>query len=1349
MKTERKQIAGVMNLDDTNDVIPSGHHKEARNLVFRGSQGGLSAQNILGNRNIATSLPAGTNSCIGSYYDSQKQRLFYFNYNSNGNHGIYIYNTIPKTIQVLFLNNTHSSSDVLGFNINNPITSINIMYNDAYKPSLDLDGDVLYWVDSLGRPSKLNIDRKLAGVYASYKRSHLDVAKAPPSMPVKCTYENDDLVTNNNLKNSLFQFIYRWVYDDGEKSVWSTGSAVPLPYMPNNQDIASNPKKNSRINLFFSTGDETVKKIELAVRVNADDVTSDYAMITSINKEDTLLPVSDNTVSNYYFYNSGSLMPIDKAESLLLFDYVPQKANAQELLNGNTLVYGGLTEGYDQVKNIDIAMVTSTTTTFVDVPGTLFFAHQNGVSSNGGGNSITIQLTGAGVNDGANTAQSIPGIIGADFTIKFKNAAGSSFTVNYNANAFTAISDVLTQLGINATSQGFSVAFFYGGKMVISSATELFLEGAYVLTNLGNSPYLTEYTKNILYTSQLSSNYKYGVVYYDDKGRTNGVVTSAAQPTVSGTYYQGLKLTTPVWNSDINFPSVRMEINSQPPSWASYYNVVRTANLTYDKSLFWISNRAFLKSTTRSASPTEFSISYIGIDNMINYNDEIQSTSGYIGYDYALGDRVKFIKRISSAGTSVVLPSGLDFEIIGVESNPNINGYIAEGTFVKIKYPESYIDTNFKFLEPDPVVYSGTATAVEDFQNYEIQIYSYKKTTVENDVFYEIGQQYAIGLPGTSNRYHIGPQSSQSVGVYPALIWLNAGDAFYRFRDVPIGASYSFTAGQYGQGDGFGAYAGRYRNINVNVWGTDNTVKTISNSIYEIKSQVLGGSTTSLIAIEYPNFVTPDCLFRNKSAVTQTVRVAGKLPVSITTSNADYIAIHAKVVLNSTTAVIYPVLKRVAVTESNRQYEFDFDAKISVPAGAKLFLMTETHDDTGFKINVGAFDLKLNVVNNAKIGVIESSFSDITKMKLNANSRPLVFDENAKQTYYPTMVRFGMQKEAGTDINNSNRFHSANMDEYDREKGDIIRFKVRGSKMRVFQKRACGMVGVLENMIYNADGESNLIQTNKLLNQIHYYQGEYGIGNLPTSLTSSSRADYFVDPIRGYQLRLSDDGLTPISSLYKAQFYITSLANKYINNTAGTLGGFAKVLGVYDFYEEEYISVFQGYSGQANTTLGFSELRNSYTSFYDFAPEWITSTEGSLVSFRNGQLYVHDSATYCNFYGTQFKPSIKLVFNDMQTVKKRYNTISMLCNKKWVPDTNGDITTNLGQSSSLQDADFIYKDDKLHASFKRDANSTGGLYNGNVLKGNWAQINLKPVNGNEFVNLFYIELNILEPFYNR
>jgi hypothetical protein len=370
---------------------------------------------------------------------------------------------------------------------------------------------------------------------------------------------------------------------------------------------------------------------------------------------------------------------------------------------------------------------------------------------------------------------------------------------------------------------------------------------------------------------------------------------------------------------------------------------------------------------------------------MIQYNEDIQTTSGYIGYDFTPGDRVRFTERISSSGTATALSNNLDYEIIGVESNPNINGYVAQGTYIKIKYPSTSVDANFKLLEPDPVVYAGTATNVEDFQNYKIQIYSYKKPSSSVDVYYEIGQQYAVSQPGTVNRYHVGQSQSQTASV-PALIFLTSGDEFFRYRNIPLGSSYTFTAGQYGQGDSFGAYAGRYRNINVNVWGTDNTTKTISNSIYEIKSQVLGGSTTSLIATEYPNFATPDCLYRNKSVATQTVRVKGTIPVSTVTSNADYLAIHAKVVLNSTTATIYPVLKRVPLTEANRQYEFQFDAKITVPAAAKLFLMTETHDDTGFKISVGAFELQLDVVNNAQIAIIEKSFSDINKIEIKFQS---------------------------------------------------------------------------------------------------------------------------------------------------------------------------------------------------------------------------------------------------------------------------------------------------------------------------------------------------------------------------
>ena len=388
--------------------------------------------------------------------------------------------------------------------------------------------------------------------------------------------------------------------------------------------------------------------------------------------------------------------------------------------------------------------------------------------------------------------------------------------------------------------------------------------------------------------------------------------------------------------------------------------------------------------------------------------------------------------------------------------------------------------------------------------------------------------------------------------------------------------------------------------------------------------------------------------------------------------------------------------------------------------------------------------------------ILDRSMSDKYGSKVDGNGRPFVQDPYAKQTYFPTLVRYSLEYQAGTSINQTNRFYAANFDEYDREKGDIQRLKTRGRQLRVFQNRACGVVPILQSLVQTADGSGVLSQSAEIINRIQYYLGEYGVGTQFCSLASSGQADYFSDPVRGCQVRLSGDGVTPISEIYKGHYYFNPLLVKYNKERVNiTTQGKAKILSFYDQFNEEFVTCMQESTGTAPDktiakTFGFNEFRNCYTSFYNYSPEWISTAENLVISWKNGVLYTHDNTTnYANFYGVQYKPSLSLIFNQYEQLKKRYNTVTMLCNKAWIPDTNGDISTNLGQSSSLSINDFIYRDDKLHAAFKRDASSTGGLYNGNVLKGNWLKINLKPVNGNEFVNLYYIEIANLEPFNNR
>lgn len=381
--------------------------------------------------------------------------------------------------------------------------------------------------------------------------------------------------------------------------------------------------------------------------------------------------------------------------------------------------------------------------------------------------------------------------------------------------------------------------------------------------------------------------------------------------------------------------------------------------------------------------------------------------------------------------------------------------------------------------------------------------------------------------------------------------------------------------------------------------------------------------------------------------------------------------------------------------------------------------------------------------------ILDKSMSDKYGSKISGNGRPFVMDEYAKETYYPTMVRYSMEYQSGTNINNTNRFYAANFDEYDRERGAIQRLKTRGRQLRVFQNRACGVVPILQNLVQTADGGGVLSQSAEIINNIQYYLGNYGIGEQYCGLASSAQADYFTDPVRGAQVRLSVDGMTSISELYKIHYGMTNEFVKYNdkNRTHESGIGKAKILSMYDQYNSEYITCLQGDSTSisASTTLAFDEGRNAYTTFYSYYPEWFTCVNNLIVSWKNGVLYTHDSTNYANFYGSNDNANIQVVFNRDQIIKKRFNNITMLATSQPYTTT---FNTSIGQVSELQESDYIIKDGKIHATIKRDDNSNGGMINGDVLKGGWIYAELF-YSGSSFVTLHYIDIGYLQPFYNR
>ena len=192
-------------------------------------------------------------------------------------------------------------------------------------------------------------------------------------------------------------------------------------------------------------------------------------------------------------------------------------------------------------------------------------------------------------------------------------------------------------------------------------------------------------------------------------------------------------------------------------------------------------------------------------------------------------------------------------------------------------------------------------------------------------------------------------------------------------------------------------------------------------------------------------------------------------------------------------------------------------------------------------------------------------------------------------------------------------------------------------------------------------------------------------------------------------------------------------------------------------YEEQYMSLLQaGVNGDDSISayiISFNEKRNAYVcNDYDYnSAEFILSIQDKLMVWKQGVAYMlDDTSNYCKFFGTQFYPSITLVFNDKKNIKKTFNAVAYQGNQFWVSDTNGDIYTSqpnpqtgFTQISQLKSVDYEILEGLYYAALLRDANSGTdaqlALLEGDYLKGTWIEIKFTYKGGSfSFMYLPYV-----------
>ena len=166
-----------------------------------------------------------------------------------------------------------------------------------------------------------------------------------------------------------------------------------------------------------------------------------------------------------------------------------------------------------------------------------------------------------------------------------------------------------------------------------------------------------------------------------------------------------------------------------------------------------------------------------------------------------------------------------------------------------------------------------------------------------------------------------------------------------------------------------------------------------------------------------------------------------------------------------------------------------------------------------------------NGYESIKIG---DSFNE-SKMLL--DSKPLVPLDNYKQVTRISSLTYSQVYEATTSFNGVNEFNLslANYKDLDANFGPIARIISRDGDLVSFQSNRVAKVLFNKSVLYNADGSGNLSQNTNVLGQEVPYQGQYGVTDNMYSVVNWSDAMYFADEKRSKVLRLSSNGLFPIS----------------------------------------------------------------------------------------------------------------------------------------------------------------------------------------------------------------------------
>jgi hypothetical protein len=798
--------------DTAPDLMPNTRARSMMNCrAFTDGEKGV-ITNIKGNVLIDVDLPAGVNTTVGWVPDEESGRFLWFVKNSNNYHTIFIYDYLSNTVIRLLQSRTDSNNvDILRL-------SGLILHADIVQNNL------LTWVDGVQKARKTNIakllDKSSAGYGLTVTEDLITAYKMTSVYAPTGTYFTDVSRNTNSLYGKLFKFCQRFGFIDGEKSNWSDWSTVPLPPNQSYLGVNSITTDNNGIRLQVATGSQEVQTIEIAVKVNS----LLFELTATLNKAE--LGIGDNSTYIYNFYNDNANVGTDNGKVNRPYSYLPRVPRLQAFVK-NAMIYGAAVEGFAPVK-INVSIEVQQADIYLP-PGTvnklnnpLFTATE-----------VSTQQEKGFLNKGR-TNVTAKFLIGNDvkkgnvFSLYGNNGGSDHYSFTYTASVVDTASSVANVIKTYLRNIGRGIPDATNGI----TAESLDPSGNVTFTY----SYLGEWRENkVVWTTNVTpvsvqslqdsgtslqiikpgSDRKYAILYEDDDGRKSLGYTSDAcsVKTPFITEVGGIKATTH-----------SIKIYHQPPDWARWYQILRTADNT---SFIQLLIQKVIDVTT--TSDVEYLDLVVG--SLFTYQKLHPNT--ILTYEFERGDRLRLIKdenagtlytpyfetevlsysvntvedinsNMTLKGTDLVTPddpirpdyvgksiiiNGIEREITAVAGNQyKLSSIISLGS---ADTPAIY--PNYQFVDRRGIIRIKKPVGITINDLSTIELYKPIKNAEDSDykIFYDFGQKYEILNYGSAQRAHAGSAQNQdgstpaSLAATPAIVKIGSGDAYIRYRELP------------------------------------------------------------------------------------------------------------------------------------------------------------------------------------------------------------------------------------------------------------------------------------------------------------------------------------------------------------------------------------------------------------------------------------------------------------------------------------------------------------------------------------------------------------------------------------